>query len=602
MNTPSVSPTDLRAQSAIAGAFRSCLPHFVAAAVFSGAMNLLYLATPLYLLQVYNRVLPSRSGPTLVALSVALLLSLLAMAALDSIRARVLIRAGNRFDQALSAPILSVLMHRRGRGVGVRHSEALRDLDQVRLALTGIGMQTLFDAPWTPVFLALLFIVHPILGLVALIAAVVLLCLALLSDFASRRPLAAANEAGARSYAFADEMLRNAEPVLAMGMHEGLGGRWFGDRSAMLDRNALAGERNAAFAAGIRFLRLTLQSAMLGAGAWLAIDHKIPPSSMFVAMVLMGRAVAPVEQIVGAGRQIGSARAAWRRIALLLSEAEPGQRRTRLPGGDGTVALDNLVYVPEGGERPIIRGLSLRLSAGEALGIVGPSAAGKSTLVRLMTGALAPSAGRVRLNGADIRLWDRGQLGRGIGYLPQDVGLFGGTVRENIARFDEAPDEAIVLAAMRSDVHDMILDLPHGYDTRIGDGGVPLSGGQRQRLGLARALLGDPRLLVLDEPNANLDGEGEQALKQALTELKATGTTIVVVAHRPGIVEICDTLLVLQDGAISMLGPRVDVMREVRRQAVRPVPVPSPGGAVSADASRASSETAGPSMADARHA
>jgi len=553
-------------------ALRLCMPHFIAAASFSGAMNLLYLATPLYLLQVYNRVLPSRSGPTLILLSMGLLIALATMAVLDAIRARILIRAGTRFDIALSAKILTVLIKRREGGGGQRHSEALRDLDQVRVALTGVGAQIVFDVPWTPVFLALLFVVHPALGWIALAAATLLLCLALLADALSRRSLAAANDANARSYMFADEMLRNSEPVIAMGMQAGLGDRWFGDRALMLERSEAASERNASFAAVIRFLRLVLQSTMLGAGAWLAIEQAIAPSSMFVAMVLMGRAVAPVEQMVGAGRQVAAARAAWRRIVELLGEAVPTVRRTRLPNADGTVSLENVVYAPGNGAAPVIRGLSLRLSAGEAMGVVGPSAAGKSTLVRLMTGALAPSSGRVKLNGADIRHWDRAQLGRGIGYLPQEVGLFVGTVRENIARFDEAPDEAIIEAARRADVHDMILDLPLGYDTQIGDGGLPLSGGQRQRLGLARALLGRPRLLVLDEPNANLDGDGEVALKNALTELKELGTTIVIVAHRPGIVEICDTMMVLQDGAIAMFGPRVEVMDALRRQYVRVVP------------------------------
>lgn len=556
-------------------ALRLCLPHFVAAALFSGAMNLLYLATPLYLLQVYNRVLPSRSGPTLILLSTGLVIALAAMAMLDAVRARVLIRAGTRFDTALSAKILSVLIQRRERG-GHRHSEALRDLDQVRLALTGVGAQTVFDAPWTPVFLALLFVLHPALGWIALSAAVLLLGLALLADALARSPLAAANEANVRSYAFADEMLRNSEPLIAMGMQAGLGDRWFGNRALMLERNEAANERNASFAAVIRFLRLMLQSAMLGAGAWLAIQQAIGPSSIFVAMVLMGRAVAPVEQIVGAGRQIAAARASWRRMTALLADTTPTPRRTGLPQADGTVSLEDVVYAPGNGMPSIIRGLSLRLSAAEALGIVGPSAAGKSTLVRLMTGALSPSAGRVRLNGADIRHWDRAQLGRSIGYLPQEVGLFVGTARENIARFGDAPDVDIIEAARRADVHDMILDLPLGYDTPIGDGGVPLSGGQRQRLGLARALLGNPRLLVLDEPNANLDGDGEAALKHALLELKEHGTTIVIVAHRPGIMEICDALMVLQDGAILMIGPRAEVMEAVRRQFVRPVPAVEP--------------------------
>jgi PrtD family type I secretion system ABC transporter len=541
----------------------------MAAAVFSGGINLLYLATPLYLLQVYNRVLPSRSGATLALLSIGLVVALGAMAILDAIRARILIRAGTRFDVSLSARILAHLMQRRVDGK-LRHSEALRDLDLVRHAMSGVAAQTVFDIPWTPVYLALLFSLHPTLGWMALSAALLLLALAALADRLSRPALANASDAHSRSYRHADEMLRHADPVLAMGMQAGLGDRWYRDRALMLAQSELAGERNASFAAAIRFLRLLLQSGMLGAGAWLVIRQEISPASIFVAMVLMGRAVAPVEQVVSAGRQIAAARVAWGRLTSLLAGASAIARRTRLPKANGAVRMEGVEFAPVGAPA-VIRGVSLELAAGEALGIVGPSAAGKSTLVRLMTGALAPTGGRISLNGADIRHWDRAELGQNIGYLPQDVGLFAGTARDNIARFGAASDEEIVLAARRADVHDMVLDLPQGYETLIGDGGVPLSGGQRQRLGLARALLGRPRLLVLDEPNANLDGDGETALKAALADMKADGATIVIVAHRPGIVEICDRMLLLQDGAALMQGPRAEVLDAVRRQFVRAV-------------------------------
>ncbi|WP_200845075.1 type I secretion system permease/ATPase [Roseomonas sp. 18066] len=553
----------------------ACMPYFVAAAVFSGAINLLYLASPLYLMQVYGRALPGRSEATLLLLTLVLLLALLVMALLDAVRARILVRAGIRMDHMLAARLLATLAARgtrREAGGGERRGEALRDLDQVRQVMTGPGVQTLFDAPWTPVYLVILAFIHPLLGAVAAAGAILLLLVALLTEFAIRRPMRRATEAASRSYAFASDVLRGSEPAVAMGMLPGLVARWQDDRFTMIGGQAIASDRHAAFSAATRFLRLSLQSLMLGVGAWLAIERAVEPAVIFAGVILMGRALAPVEQAVGAGRQITSAWESWRRLRSLFAEAPASRARMTLPRPDGRLEVRDLDYrLPGADGRQVLRDVSFAVGKGQALGIIGPSAAGKSTLARLLIGAMAPGRGSVRLGGVDLRQWDHQALGRHVGYLPQDVGLFAGTVRDNIARFGQASDEEVVTAALHADVHDMILDLPQGYDTPVGPGGAVLSGGQRQRIGLARALVGLPSLVVLDEPNAALDAEGEMALRNALEALKSQGVTFIVIAHRPNIIGAVDALLVLEDGAVSTQGPRAEVIDALRRQAVRPV-------------------------------
>ncbi|MFC3127520.1 type I secretion system permease/ATPase [Pseudoroseomonas globiformis] len=557
------------------GLRRACMPYFIAAAVFSGAINLLYLASPIYLMQVYGRALPGRSEATLLLLTLVLLLALLVMALLDAVRARILVRAGIRMDQMLAARLLATLAARgtrRESGGGEKRGEALRDLDQLRQVMTGAGVQTLFDAPWTPIYLIILALIHPVLGVVATAGALLLLLLAILSEFAIRRPMRHATEAASRSYAFAGEVLRGSEPAVAMGMLPGLVARWQDDRWGMIGGQAEASDRHAAFSAATRFLRLSLQSLMLGVGAWLAIERAVEPAVIFAGVILMGRALAPVEQAVGAGRQISAAWDSWRRLRGVFAEMPAQKPRMSLPRPDGRLAVEKLTYHLSGpGGRRVLRDVSFSVAGGQALGIIGPSAAGKSTLARMLIGALAPGEGRVKLGGVDLRQWDRQALGRHVGYLPQEVGLFAGTVRDNIARFGQASDEEVVAAALHADVHDMILDLPQGYDTPVGPGGAVLSGGQRQRIGLARALVGLPSLVVLDEPNAALDAEGEMALRQALIALKEQGVTFVVIAHRPNIIGAVDDLLVLEDGAVSMTGRRAEVIDALRRQAVRPV-------------------------------
>lgn len=555
-----------------AGALRQTKGLLWVAAAFSGAVNLLFLASPIYLIQIYNRVLPSGSIATLVGLSVALLLALLTMAVLDAARARVLIRAAARIDRLLSPRVFQAIIDLGAKvGAGKRNAQPLRDLDQFRSALAGQGAQFFFDVPWMPLFLLALFIIHPLLGLVATVGAALLVALAFFNDRTTRADARSAQEAALRSYAFTDSIARFADPVHAMGMDRALAQRWRVDRDTMMQRQAAGSDRNADYASAIRFLRLVMQSAMLGVGAWLAIEGSIVPAAIFAANMMLGRALAPLEVAVTGWRQIEQALAAGRRVQKVLIAAPARKQRVEPPIAGADVAVRGLRFVPSGAKRDALTGVDLRVGAGEAIGIVGPSGAGKSTLARLIIGAAQPTEGSVAIGGLDLRHWSRAMLARHIGYLPQNVGLFPGTLRDNIARFSDCDDKLVVEAAVRAKVHQMILDLPEGYETRVDEGGSGLSGGQRQRIGLARAMFASPRLLVLDEPNAHLDADGEEALAEALRYLKRQGSTIVLIAHRLNPVAHVDRVVVLSKGQLQLDGPRARVFRKVRTDLVRSV-------------------------------
>lgn len=562
--TPAGSRDELKA------ALRALWRHFAVAGAFSSVINLLYLASPLYLMQVYNRVLVSENVPTLLLLTLLLALALVTMAAVDAARAQVLIRCGIRLDQMISPRVFEALVVRSSRQGFSRGAQTMREFDQFRTFITGPGIYFAFDLPWIPVYLLLLFFIHPLLGVVATLGAAGLLGLAVLNEWLTREPLQLAEAAGNRSYVFTENLLRHADVVLAMGMQPAIESHWRGHRTAMLAQQVMASDKNAGMSSGIRFCRLLLQSVMLGTGAWLAIDHAIMPATIFAASIVMGRALVPVEQGVSTWKQFVSAREGYHRVRELLQEVPPREKRSIVPPGPPSVSAEGVSYQLPGGKRPILRGIGFDLPAGQAVGIVGPSGSGKSTLAKLLVGAVVPSAGALRLGGIDYAQWDADAFGRRVGYLPQDVGLFAGTIRDNIARFGDATMEEIVTAAMVAGIHEMILDLPKQYDTELGPGGVGLSGGQRQRVGLARALLGVPELLVLDEPNANLDANGEAALKHALLKLKERGTTIVVVTHRPTVLEAVDSLMFLRDGVVERLGEPVAVFDYIKQHAARP--------------------------------
>lgn len=543
---------------------QSCQGYFVTAAVFSLAINLLFLAGPLYMLQVYDRVISSASEITLLMLTLALLMAFLALAGLDAVRARVLTRASIRLDQTIAARVMTAIIDRSASFGGAR-SQLLRDFDTFRQFVTGMGIHAIFDLPWAPIYIAVIFVLHPFLGAFALGCSILLILMALLNEWLVKLPLTEAGEAASRSYSFTEMSLRNTEVVRAMGMTDGLLRRWARDRNRMLERQVSASDRAATMQSIIRFLRLAMQSMILGLGAYLVIERLATVGAMFAASILLGRALQPVEQIVGSWRNLVSARGAFLRIRELLKADPRREAGLTLPRPQGRLSVEGLTYVPPLGSKPILRAVTFAIEPGEVLGIIGPSGAGKSTLSRHLVGVLAPSAGAVRLDGADVSSWIKTSLGQHIGYLPQDIELFADTVAVNISRFQEGEDREVILAARMADVHEMILRLPDGYDTQVGEGGAVLSGGYRQRIGLARAIFANPSLVVLDEPSSNLDAEGDAALADCILQLKKRGTTVVIVSHRPATIAVADKILVLKDGVAEMFGPRAEIMSRLTR-------------------------------------
>jgi ATP-binding cassette subfamily C exporter for protease/lipase/ATP-binding cassette subfamily C protein EexD len=538
---------------------------FAYAALFSFVVNVLLLAPVLYMLQVFDRVIASRSVETLVLLSVAVAIALAIMMALEFARAQLLAAAGVAIDRMLGPAVLEGLLRGAARLGGADYLHGMRDVASLRAFLSGPGIFAIFDAPWLPLFLILIYLFHPVLGVTAMLGALVLVSLALTNERLTRKPIEALQTDSRRVGRYIDSAVHNAEVISALGMGRSIASRW--DK---LNLEVLRGQRETSRTAGMmggatRFARQVLQTAMLGVGAYLVIEQRVTPGVMIAATIILGRALAPVEMMIAGWKQLVEARAAYRRLDELLGREPAPQSGIELPPPQGAVAVERVVFTAPGLERPIIKGVSFQLRPGEALAILGPSAAGKSTLARLLVGVWRPTAGVVRLDGADVSQWPHEQLGPHIGYLPQDVELFAGTVAENIARLGEVASDAVIDAAVRANVHETILRLPQGYDTPIGEGGSALSAGQRQRIALARALYGAPRLVVLDEPNANLDGEGELALVRAMQGLREAGATQVIITHRPSLLTAVDTVLVLQDGAVQQFGPRDEVLLRLRR-------------------------------------
>ncbi len=533
---------------------------------FSAITNLLMLVPSLYMLQVYDRVLGSRNELTLLMLTVLMLGAYLLMAGLELVRSYVLVRVGARFDINMNKRVYTAAFEQNLKQAGGNAGQALSDLTTLRQFLTGNGLFAFFDAPWFPVYLIVIFFFSPALGFFALGGTIVLVILAYVNERVTKAPLTEANGMAIASTTMATNNLRNAEVIESMGMLPNLMGRWYKTHGKFLKLQAEASEKAAQVAAATKFVQVSLQSLVLGFGALLVLENKMTPGMMIAASILVGRALAPVQQVIAVWKSWSSTRSAFERLSKLLEMNPARDAGMPLPKPQGALSVEGVSAGPPGARAPIVKGLSFGIAAGDVLGVIGPSGSGKSTLARLLVGVWPTMVGKVRLDGADIYQWNKGELGPHIGYLPQDIELFSGTVSENIARFGEIDAEKVVLAAKRAGVHDMILHMPEGYDTKLGDGGAGLSGGQKQRIGLARAMYGDPSLIVLDEPNSNLDDIGEQALVQAVLDLRQRGKTIVLITHRTTVLGVTNKLLLMRDGAAQLFGPTNEVLNALQEQ------------------------------------
>jgi len=527
---------------------------------FSAITNLLMLVPSLYMLQVYDRVLASRNELTLVMLTVLMLGAYLLMVGLELVRSYVLVRVGAQFDMKLNKRVYTAAFEQNLKQSGGNAGQSLSDLTTLRQFLTGNALFAFFDAPWFPIYLAVIFFFEPALGWFALGGTLILVVLAVVNERITKAPLGEANGMAIAANTMATNNLRNAEVIESMGMLPNLIQRWFKTHGKFLQLQAEASEKAAKIASATKFVQVSLQSLVLGFGALLVLENKMTPGMMIAASILVGRALAPVQQVIGVWKSWSSTRSAFERLTRLL-EANPAREAgMELPKPAGALAVEGVTAGPPGSKAPVIKGLSFAIQPGDVLGVIGPSGSGKSTLARLLVGVWPAVMGKVRLDGADIYHWNKGELGPHMGYLPQDIELFSGTIAENIARFGDVDSEKVVQAAKRAGVHDMILHMPEGYDTKLGDGGAGLSGGQKQRIGLARAMYDDPAVIVLDEPNSNLDDIGEQALVQAVHDLRQRGKTIVLITHRTTVLGVTSKLLLMRDGTAQAFGPTKDVM------------------------------------------
>lgn len=532
-------------------------------ALFSVAVNALMLTGPLFMLQIYDRVLGSRSVETLTALTVLVTFLFLLMGVIDLARSRVMTRIAARFQERMEARVFSATLHDGGEsGSDMAVRGGLRDLEAIRGLIASPVLLALFDLPFAPLFLAAVFIFHPLLGAVASVGLAILIVTTLLNQILGRGPLQRATLSAASADRMADLYRDEGEVLGALGMRHAAHNRWKTARDAAMAAAVQGADRGGALTVFSRTFRLFLQSVLLAAGAWLVLRGEITPGAMIAASILMGRALAPVEQVVGGWPMVQRAQDGWGRLAALLSRRPPRPARTALPRPEARLEVSQLSVVPPGQNLPTLRGVGFALQPGQAMGVIGPSGAGKTTLAKALIGAWPPAAGTIRLGGATLEQYDSDVLGSLIGYLPQRVTLFDGTIAENIARLAAAPDPELVVAAARdANAHQMILDLPQGYDTQVMQTGGRLSGGQIQRIGLARALYDAPELFVLDEPNSNLDNDGSAALNQAIRAIKARGGAVIIMAHRPAAISECDLLLMLDQGTRRAFGPRDEVLK-----------------------------------------
>lgn len=562
-------------RNALAQAIGACRQQFYVVGGFSLIVNILQLTVSIYMMQVFDRVLATQSLDTLLFLTLMAMACLMLLALLEAARGQILQRCSAWIEGSVAPETFTRAIEAQLRNRPYR-MEAMRDLATCRGFVASPGMTALYDVPWVPVYLAVIFVLHPMLGWIATAGALILFFLTLATEWTTSSLIKKANLSAMALQRRSDSVVRNAEVIDSMGMMPQLMRRWRDGTLKMLPDQERAADRAGVVMALTKFFRLAVQLALLGAGAMLVLRQELTGGAMIAGSIIMGRALAPVEQMIGAWKQLVAARQSWRRLSHHLTLPRIRPRGMPLPPPEGRLSAERVTYAFPGTGQAIIKGVTFGLEPGESCAIIGPSAAGKTTLVRLLIGTIEPQAGTVRLDGANVFTWLREDFGRYVGYLPQDVELFEGSVFENIARMGEADPEAVYAAAKLAGAHEMILRLPKGYDTEIGEAGTFLSGGQRQMVGMARALFGNPRFLVLDEPNSNLDGEGEQALLKALEQLKKAGTTVVLVSHRPALVQGVDKVMVLRDGALEMFGARAEVMKRLMAPAARPAAVAGP--------------------------
>jgi ATP-binding cassette subfamily C protein EexD len=560
-------------------ALKDVKSYFILVGVFSAAINILMLVPVIYMLQVYDRVMSSGSVSTLAMLTLLMVALLMALGGFEWVRSRILISASNRLEKNLRKRVSQAAFKNAllsgGRGGG---GQALSDLSSLRQFLTGNGLFAFFDAPWFPIYVAVMFMFHTWFGVAAIISGIIMVALAYANEIMTSKQLQEANSLANKVSGQLNGSLRNAEVIAAMGMAEDIRARQEAVSDQVLVLQTEASSKAAIVANTSKSFRMITQSLLLGLGALLALQGQISPGMVIAGSLLLGRALAPIDMLVSTWKGFSVARAQYARLGTLLN-AIPAEKETMsLPAPEGTLSAEQVVVVPPGSQINAVRGVSLQLDAGEVLGIVGPSASGKSSLARSLLGIWPARSGKVRLDGADIAAWDRAELGPHVGYLPQDIELFDGSISENISRFGEPSAEKVVAAAKLSGVHEMVLQLPQGYDTVIGGAGGVLSGGQRQRIGLARAGYGSPKLMVLDEPNSNLDDQGEKELVEAINRIKQMGCTVIVITHRTMVLQCVDKILVMKDGLAAAFGPRDPVLASLMAPAKAPAAAITSGG------------------------
>lgn len=547
--------------------------------IFSFFVNLLMLTGPIYMLQVYDRVLGSRSVETLIALSALVAFLYGMMGLLDYARGRIMGRVAARFQARLDRRVFDAVIRKAALAPDERTETGLRDLEAVQRLMSSPVLMSIFDMPWTPLFVAGIWLFHPWLGTLALVGGTILIIVTVINQWVTRRPAAKANMSTVAAESVSNQIRNESEMVQAMGMRDAAFARWQVARNESLQSQIGAADLGGTFTTTTKTFRLFLQSAMLGLGAYLVLQNELTPGAMIAGSILLGRALAPIELAVGQWALVQRAMRGWSSLAELLAMVPPEPPRTPLPKPRAQLDVKQVTVVPPGDQQAALKSISFSVSPGQAVGVIGASGAGKSTLARALTGVWRPAGGKIRLDGAALDQFEPTVLGQHIGYLPQRVQLFDGTITENIARLAEQPDpQAVVAAARKADAHEMILKLPDGYDTRVSATGGRLSGGQMQRIGLARAMYGDPVVLVLDEPNSNLDNEGSEAVNTAIRGFKANGKSILIMAHRPAAIKECDLLLMLDGGAVRAFGPKEKVLREVVKNYKDVVDPTDPGG------------------------